>query len=112
MISNSNPYEELMAFQRDTEALEQVSGRLGWDQETVMPAKSGDQRAAERGAMSKIIHARRTDPQIAEWLSRADAVDAVASARSGANLGTSRSPRFGAVASENCRTQIHSCWAK
>ena len=80
MISNSNPYEELMAFQRDTEALEQVSGRLGWDQETVMPAKSGDQRAAERGAMSKIIHARRTDPQIAEWLSRADAVDAVASA--------------------------------
>ena len=26
-------YDDLMAFQRDTEALSQVAGRLGWDQE-------------------------------------------------------------------------------
>ena len=30
-------FESLMAFQRETEALGQVMGRLGWDQETVMP---------------------------------------------------------------------------
>ena len=30
-------YDDLMAFQRDTEALSQVAGRLGWDQETMMP---------------------------------------------------------------------------
>ena len=30
-------YDDLMAFQRQTEALAQVAGRLGWDQETVMP---------------------------------------------------------------------------
>ncbi len=30
-------YDELMAFTRETEALGQVAGRLGWDQETTMP---------------------------------------------------------------------------
>ena len=30
-------YDDLMAHQRDTQALAQVSGRLGWDQETMMP---------------------------------------------------------------------------
>ena len=30
-------YDELMAFQRETEALGQIAGRLSWDQETVMP---------------------------------------------------------------------------
>ena len=80
MIANSNPYDELMAFQRDTEALEQVAGRLGWDQETMMPGGATDQRAAERAAMSKIIHARNTDPQIADWLARAAPQDDVAAA--------------------------------
>jgi Zn-dependent M32 family carboxypeptidase len=28
---------DLLAYQRQTEALSQVMGRLGWDQETVMP---------------------------------------------------------------------------
>ena len=31
MIANSSAYDELMAFQRDTEALKGVEGRLGWD---------------------------------------------------------------------------------
>ena len=30
-------FNDLMAFQRETQALGQVAGRLGWDQETVMP---------------------------------------------------------------------------
>ena len=29
-------YDDLMAYERDTQALGQVAGRLGWDQETVM----------------------------------------------------------------------------
>ncbi len=40
-------YDELMAFQRDTQALGQVAGRLGWDQETMMPDGATPQRAEE-----------------------------------------------------------------
>lgn len=29
-------YDDLIAFVRETEALSQVAGRLGWDQETMM----------------------------------------------------------------------------
>ena len=74
-------YDELMAFQRETEALAQVAGRLGWDQETVMPRGSAEQRAEEMGAMEGVLHARRTDPRLADWLARAEAVDEVSAAQ-------------------------------
>ena len=45
-------FDELMAFQRETEALAQVAGRLGWDQETVMPRGAAPQRGEEMAAMS------------------------------------------------------------
>ncbi|NJM84707.1 MAG: carboxypeptidase M32, partial [Tabrizicola sp.] len=61
-------YDDLMAFQRQTEALAQVAGRLGWDQETVMPEGAADQRAEEIAALEGVLHARRTDPRIADWL--------------------------------------------
>jgi carboxypeptidase Taq len=61
-------YDELMAFQRETEALAQVAGRLGWDQETVMPRGAAPQRGEEMAAMESVLHARRVDPRIADWL--------------------------------------------
>ncbi len=73
-------YDELMAFQRDTEALGQVAGRLGWDQETMMPDGATPQRAEEHAAMANILHARRIAPQVGEWLEKAHAADDVAAA--------------------------------
>ena len=73
-------YSELMAFQRETEALSQIAGRLGWDQETMMPEGATPQRAEEHGAMANILHARRIDPRIGDWLEKAEAVDDVAAA--------------------------------
>lgn len=64
--------EDLLAYQRTTEALSQVMGRLGWDQETVMPAGAGEQRGEEMAAMEAVIHARRTDPRVGEWLAAAE----------------------------------------
>jgi len=61
-------YDDLMAFQRQTEALAQVAGRLGWDQETVMPRGAAPQRGEEMAAMETVLHARRVDPRIANWL--------------------------------------------
>ena len=74
-------YDDLMAFQRETEALAQVAGRLGWDQETVMPRGAAEQRSEEMAAMEGVLHARRTDPRIAGWLGQARAVDGVAAAQ-------------------------------
>ncbi|MFZ1725173.1 MAG: carboxypeptidase M32, partial [Albidovulum sp.] len=54
-------FSELMAFQRDTEALAQIAGRLGWDQETMMPRGAADQRGEEMAAIEGVLHSRRTD---------------------------------------------------
>jgi carboxypeptidase Taq len=66
-------YAELMAFQRDTEALAEVAGRLAWDQETVMPRGAAPQRADEMAALESILHERRMDPQVGEWLAAVEA---------------------------------------
>lgn len=67
-----NAFDELMAFQHTTEALGQVAGRLGWDQETMMPRGAASQRSEEMAAMETVLHARRGDPRIAEWLEAID----------------------------------------
>jgi carboxypeptidase Taq len=73
-------YDDVMHFQRETEALAQIAGRLGWDQETMMPAGATPQRAEEHAAMASVLHARRTDPRIGDWLAKAEAPDATAAA--------------------------------
>jgi len=65
-------YDDLMAFDRQTQALSQVSGRLGWDQETMMPRNAAPQRGEEMAAMEAVLHARRTDPRVADWLAAAE----------------------------------------
>ncbi|MCB2128092.1 MAG: carboxypeptidase M32 [Rhodobacteraceae bacterium] len=70
-----NRFADLMAFQRDTEALEQIAGRLGWDQETMMPEGAAAQRGDEVAAIEAVLHGRRTDPRIGDWLAGADAPD-------------------------------------
>jgi carboxypeptidase Taq len=62
---------DLLAFQRETEALAQVMGRLGWDQETMMPRGASLQRGEEMAALEGVLHARRTDPRIGDWLAAA-----------------------------------------
>ncbi|MBW6507121.1 MAG: carboxypeptidase M32 [Rhodobacteraceae bacterium] len=69
-------FSDLMAYQRTTEALSLVAERLGWDQETVMPRGAAEQRAEELAAMELVLHARRTDPRLADWLAAAEAPDA------------------------------------
>ncbi|MCB2111088.1 MAG: carboxypeptidase M32 [Defluviimonas sp.] len=69
-------FDDLIAYQRDTEALNQISGRLGWDQETMMPRGAAEQRGEEMAAIEAVLHARRTDPRIGDWLAAAEAPDA------------------------------------
>ena len=78
-----NAFDDLMAFQRETEALAQVAGRLGWDQETMMPRGAAPQRGEEMAAMESVLHGRRIDPRIADWLEMIDEghLDAAGSAQ-------------------------------
>ncbi|MBV0911963.1 carboxypeptidase M32 [Anianabacter salinae] len=75
-------YDDLTAFQRETEALGAVAGRLGWDQETMMPRGAAQQRGEEMAAMEGVLHARRTDPRLGDWLAAIDdsALDAAGQA--------------------------------
>ena len=76
-------YDSLMAFQRETEALGQIAGRLGWDQETMMPRGAAHQRGEELAALQSVLHARRTDARIRDWLTTIEraALDPVATAQ-------------------------------
>lgn len=74
-MTNNAAYEQLMAFQRQTEALGLVVERLGWDQETMMPRGAAEQRGEEMAAMEGVLHARRTDARIEDWLDAADPQD-------------------------------------
>ncbi|PIE16325.1 MAG: carboxypeptidase M32 [Rhodobacterales bacterium] len=65
-------YDDLMAFERQTQALGLIAGRLNWDQETMMPRGATAQRAEEIGALQSVLHARRTDPKIGDWLAAID----------------------------------------
>ena len=65
-------YKDLMAFQRETEALGQIAGRLGWDQETMMPRAAAAQRSEEMAAIEGVLHARRTNPRVGDWLAAAE----------------------------------------
>ncbi|OWU83755.1 peptidase M32 [Oceanicola sp. 22II-s10i] len=73
----------LFEYQRETEALAQVAGRLGWDQETMMPRGAALQRGEEMAAMEGVLHARRTDPRVGEWLAATEgqAADEVSAAK-------------------------------
>ena len=74
-------YDKLMAHARDTKALSQIAGRLGWDQETMMPRGSASQRGAEMAAMESVLHARRSAPEVGDWLAKAEAPDAAGQAQ-------------------------------
>lgn len=69
--------DELLAFNHTTEALGQVMGRLGWDQETMMPEGAAEQRGEEMAALEEVLHGRRTDPRVGEWLAAAEGVTEV-----------------------------------
>ena len=51
MISENAAMNELLAFQRQTEALSSIAERLSWDQETVMPRGAVEQRSEEMAAI-------------------------------------------------------------
>ena len=66
-------FDALMRFERETQALGQIAGRLGWDQETMMPKGAAPQRGEEMAAIEGVLHARRMSSEVGDWLEAIDA---------------------------------------
>ena len=79
-LHHNSGWDDLLAHERTTWALAQVMGRLGWDQETMMPRGAATQRSEEMAALEGVLHARRTDPRLGEWLAVVQAPDATGAA--------------------------------
>ena len=62
---------ELFDFNKKTLLLQSVAGRTAWDQEAMMPKKGAGLRSQEMGALEEIIHTRRQDKRISDWLDKA-----------------------------------------
>lgn len=111
-------YTALVEHARQTEALDQVAGLLSWDQEAMMPPKGAEARAEQAGAMSTVLHARRTDPQIPDWLAAIDEAALDASARANVRLIRRSHARAvkvpGSLSAEMARTtaRAHGIWAE
>jgi carboxypeptidase Taq len=71
-MSIQSHYQSLMTRARQIEALGQVSGLLGWDQETMMPRKAGAQRAEHFAAVEAARHDRLTDKGLADLIDGID----------------------------------------
>lgn len=79
-IHHNDSFAAILAHERTTWSLAQVMGRLGWDQETMMPRGAAEQRSEEMAALEGVLHARRTDPRLGDWLQSAEAPDATGAA--------------------------------
>jgi carboxypeptidase Taq len=63
-----NALTNLKKRSRQITALGQVSGLLGWDQETMMSPGSADQRSEVMGAMEATLHALKTDTELGDLI--------------------------------------------
>ena len=61
-------YQQLTDHCRETTILATIESLLGWDERTIMPLAAGEYRAEQITLMTGMIHRRRTDPKLGEWL--------------------------------------------
>ena len=64
--------DALLAYQKTTEGLGRIAGRLGWDQETMMPTASFQDRSEEWAAFEAVMHARKTSSELGDLLAGAE----------------------------------------
>jgi len=61
-------YEQLCQHARETALLTATESMLGWDERTNMPPEAAEYRAEQMTLLSGIIHQRRTEARLGEWL--------------------------------------------
>ncbi|XZE55386.1 carboxypeptidase M32 [Planctomycetaceae bacterium SH139] len=61
-------FQELQAHFRQTALLQSSADALEWDERTGLPNAAGEYRADQVTLLRGLVHKRRTDPQLANWL--------------------------------------------
>lgn len=64
----SDTYQKLRELARETAVLTSIDALLQWDERTMMPQAGAEYRAEQIGMLARMIHARRTDPRLKDWL--------------------------------------------
>lgn len=62
-------YEALCRHARETALLTSIDSVLNWDERTQLPEGAGVYRAEQITYLAGMIHSRRIDPQVGDWLS-------------------------------------------
>ena len=71
---NSGPdpnavFDQLCQHARQAAILSSVNELLGWDERTKLPPAAGEYRAEQMALLAGLVHQKRTDPRLGEWLS-------------------------------------------
>lgn len=61
-------FDRLCLSARETALLRSTFSLLGWDEQTGMPPAAADYRGEQMAYLAGIIHRRRTDSQLGDWL--------------------------------------------
>ncbi|KAM3570626.1 hypothetical protein VYU27_007320 [Nannochloropsis oceanica] len=61
-------YEELVKGLREIDALEGISGLLGWDEQTMLPSGSAPARAFHKATLAGILHEKKTHSSLHQLL--------------------------------------------
>lgn len=69
-LTDQNIFDRLCIFMRETQLLQSTFSLLGWDERTGMPPEGAEYRGEQMTYLAGIIHRRRTDSQLGDWLER------------------------------------------
>ncbi|KAL4428286.1 hypothetical protein ABPG75_002375 [Micractinium tetrahymenae] len=68
-------YEALCKKLKEVSALSGISGLLGWDEMTMLPAGATESRAAQKAALAGVLHEKQTEAELGELLRRLQAAN-------------------------------------
>jgi carboxypeptidase Taq len=86
--STNQTYELVCRHARETAWLSACESVLGWDERTMMPPEAAEFRAEQMAFLAGLVHQRRTDQRLGDWLSKLSTGPLAADAHSdtGANI--------------------------
>jgi carboxypeptidase Taq len=61
-------FEALCQHARETAILNSSAETLAWDERTMLPERGGAYRAEQMTYLAGLVHQKRTDPRVGEWL--------------------------------------------
>ena len=67
-VSDQHTFDRLCAFLRETELIGSTLSLLGWDERTGMPPQAAEYRAEQMTYLAGLLHRKRTDVQVGDWL--------------------------------------------